>query len=399
VKQSVVSIVKGSVRPGGEEIDASVRKAIDLAGGLNEIISRGDKVIIKPNLISDQPPEAGTTTDPRVCKSIADVLQEMGAKPIIAESSGLGIDTDKAYQVAGYNTLREQGYTVIDLKKEATKTVPIPQGKSLKEAPLPRVVLEADAIISVPRMKTHEQTVVTLSLKNMKGLLPDHIKRKLHLQLGVFQGVIDLCTLVRPAFAVMDGIVGQEGLGPDGGDPVELGLILAGRDLVAVDTVTAAVMGIDPEMDTMAKTAAEAGLGTRDMNEIEIAGKSISSVKRRFKRADEAVMELVSIPEGFKLLFAEKACSGCRNAVMSVLLGLKKRNLLEKAVGLTVIAGLIDALPKVSKESLLLIGNCTAKFKNLGYFVGGCPPNNRDVGGGILRKKPTDDLTFDWIFK
>ena len=231
MKKGLVSIVKGPKKPSEKEIDASVRKAIELAGGLTDIISRGDTVLIKPNLVVAQSPDRGTTTDPRVCKSIANLVREIGAKPIIAESSAIGIDTEEAFKVAGYGRLRDEGFEVIDLKKEETTIVPVPKGKSLKEVSLPKVV-DATIIISVPSMKTHDQAKVTLSLKNMKGLLPDTFKRKFHTTFGIFQGVAELCTIVRPALAVVDGIIGQEGLGPMFGTPVEMDLIIAGKDPV-----------------------------------------------------------------------------------------------------------------------------------------------------------------------
>ncbi len=389
MKKSVVSIVKGSKKPSEKEIDASVRKAIELAGGLTDIISRDDTVLIKPNLVVAQPSDTGATTDPRICKSIANLVREIGAKPIIAESSAVGIDTEEAFKVAGYRELRDEGFPVVDLKKEETTTVPIPGGKSLKEVSLPKLVVEANAIISVPAMKTHDQAMVTLSLKNMKGLLPDTFKRKFHTTFGIYQGVADLCTVVRPALAVVDGIVAQEGLGPMFGIPVEMGLIIAGKDLVAVDAITSVIMGFEPQEDGIIDAAVKSRLGTADINKIQVNGAPFSSVQRRFKRAEEAVYNLISIPEGFKLLLAEKACTGCRRVTLSVLVDLKEQNQLDKARGWCVVAGKIDKLPEFDRQRLLLVGKCTARFKKHGVFVDGCTPNNRDVVGAISGEAPT----------
>ena len=260
--------------------------------------------------------------------------------------------------------------------------VPIPKGKALKEVSLPKIVLDADVIISVPKMKTHDSAKVTLSLKNMKGVLPDIYKRKLHHVFGVFQGVADLCTLVKPALAVVDGIIGMEGLGPADGEPVKMGLIIAGKDLVAVDTVTSAVMGFEKEEYGCIDAAAKAGLGTADLSEIDVVGEPISKVQRRFKRVEEAMAEM-SFPEGFQLIMDEKTCSGCRNIVTEVLMAVKDANQLDRAAGWTVIAGKLDKLPDVDRGKLLLVGVCTAKFRNEGIFVGGCAPNNRDVVRGM----------------
>lgn len=379
-----VAIVKGSTKPDEKQVDDIVRKAIELAGGLTDIISSGNTVLIKPNLVWASPPETGTTTDPRICKTIANMVRELGAKPIIAESSIVASDTEEVIQVAGYGKLREEGYQVIDLKKKGIEMVKvsIPKGKALKEVSLPKIVLDADVIISVPKMKTHDNAKVTLSLKNMKGVLPDTYKRKLHHVFGVFQGVADLCTLVKPAFAVVDGIIGMEGLGPADGDPVEMGLIIAGKDPVAVDAVTSAVMGFEPEEWGCIAAAAKSGIGTADLNKIEVIGEPISKVQRRFKRVEEA-MEEIPFPEGFQILMDEKTCSGCRNAVTEVLMAVKDANQLDRAAGWTVIAGKLDKLPDVDREKLLLIGACNTKFRNVGFFVEGCPPNNRDVVRGM----------------
>ena len=131
VKKSLVSIVKGSRKPSEKEVDASVRKAIDLAGGLTGIISSGDIVLIKPNVVDAIHPDTGATTDPRVCKSIANMVKEIGAKPIIAASSMIGMHTEEDFNVAVYRKLGDAGFEVIDLDSEETIKVPTPRGQSM----------------------------------------------------------------------------------------------------------------------------------------------------------------------------------------------------------------------------------------------------------------------------
>ncbi len=385
MKKSTVSIVRTPRKPDEKEIDASVRKAIELAGGLPDVISRGRTVLIKPNLVEVLHPDTGATTDPRVCRSIAKLVKEAGARPVIAESSSVGVDTEKAYQVAGYTGLRDEGFEVIDLKKEETVKVSVPEGKVLKEVPLPRIAVEAAAIISVPRLKTHAQTTVTLALKNMKGLLTDTFKRRFHIDFGLYEGIADLSTVVKPSLSVVDGIIGQEGLGPISGIPVEMDLIIAGRDPVAVDAVASVVMGFAPRESGVTDAVAKRGIGTARLEEIEIAGEPIVDVQRRFKRSEEGVYELITIPRDFQLLIGERACTGCRNCVLSALVEMETRGHLEKAGGWTIVAGKVDKFPeKVDRERLLLVGNCTARYRKRGTFVRGCTPNDRDVVGAIL---------------
>jgi len=377
-----VAIVKGPKQPAAPDIERMVRKAIILAGGIKDIISPGDRVIIKPNLVSSLPAETGATTDYRVCRAIARVVKEAGGKPVIVESSCIGVDTEKTFKVCSYDKLREEGYEVVDAKTSKMVTVPVPQGKVLKEVALPEIVMNAQAIISVPVMKTHDQCLATLSLKNMKGLLTDAWKKKFHTAYGVFQAVTDLCTVVKPAFTVVDGLVGQEGLGPIYGTPVGMGLIIAGKDPVAVDSVTSMVMGMKPEEVETTKFAVEMGLGVMEPDLIEVVGEPVSRVRRRFKLGSEAVSESVPFPEGFELIFNEKACTGCRNGVLSVIRDLNADGKMHLVKGLRIIAGEIETRPAGDKKTVL-VGVCTAPFKDCGVYVKGCCPNNVDIATAI----------------
>jgi len=382
MKKTKVSIVKGPEQPTEPDINRMVRKAVALAGGLKDIISPGDSVIIKPNLVYPAPSSTGATTDYRVCKAIATMVKEVGANPVIAESSAIGVDTEKVFQVGSYDELRKAGFAMIDLKKSKVVTVPVPRGRVVKELSLPEEVVNAKVIISVPVMKTHDQCLATLSIKNMKGVLPDTLKKKFHTTYGVFQAVADLNTVVKPAFTVVDGIVGMEGLGPVFGTPVEMDLIIAGKDPVAVDTIAGLVMGIEPHLVETTKYAAELGLGVMDPDLIQVVGEPLARVKRRFKLACEAVPETIPYPEGFELIFNEKACTGCRNGVLSVLRDLSVEGKLDLVRNLRVIAGQIEQSP-VKEKPILLVGVCTSRFKDCGVFVKGCPPNNVDIISAI----------------
>ena len=376
-----VSIVKGSLTPTEREIEASVRKAVELIGGLADIVKPGNTVLIKPNLCVARPVESAAITNPLVVKAVAKMVKELGAKPIIGESTSIGADTEEAYKTGQYTKLREAGFEVIDLKKKGTETVkvPLPKAKAMKEVVLPKIVVDADVIISVPKMKTHDNALVTLSMKNMKGVLPDKYKRLLHHTYGVFQGIADLHTAIKPRLTVMDAIVGMEGFGPALGTPVQMGLIIAGRDFVAVDTVTTAVMGFNPLDDPIINIASKMKLGVADLNKIEVVGEPINKVRRRFQTCDEYLCQSMVLPEGFKLFVGEKTCTGCRKTVYEVLLDLKKENKLDETRGWCMVTGKVDKLPAVTKEKLLLVGVCTAKFRDKGVYVEGCAPNNRDL--------------------
>jgi uncharacterized protein (DUF362 family) len=388
MEKTKVSIVKGSEKPDKKEIEAIVRKAIELVGGLDGV-GNGDTVLIKPNIGVPVAMENATVTNPDVVRAIADMVKETGARAIIGESSGVMDSTESCIQATGYDKLRAEGYELIDLKgkKLPTVKVPVPKGKALKEFTLPKIVLDAKLIISVPVIKTHGGEKVTLALKNMKGVLPDAMKKRFHTLYGVGQGVVDLLTVVRPGLAVLDGIVAQEGLGPVLGTPVEMGLIIASKDPVAADAVASSVIGFDPREVRIIDGTDKAGIGTADLDKIEVVGTPIKEVQRRFKRVEEAVEETIPFPEGLRVLIDEKACTGCRGGVMIAIWDLKMQNKLDKLAGWTIVAGLTEEAPKADKDKLLLVGACTARYKKLGTYIKGCPPWPGDVTSVLTGEK------------
>jgi uncharacterized protein (DUF362 family) len=380
-----VSIVRVAGRD-REQIAVGVRRAVEMAGGLADRIRPGMRVMIKPNLVAPPPSaESGACTNPLVCQAVADVIRELGATPIIAESSARGADTNAAYRIMGYDALRGLGYDVVDLKRDTVVQTKVTSGRILTEIATFELATQVDAIISVPVMKTHDQGQITLALKNLKGLVTDADKRRIHLE-GMFEGATDLVAHFKPVFAVVDAIIGQEGMGPLLGMPVEMGLVLAGRDLVAVDAIAGRVMGFAPEEVPITRAAAARGLGTLNESEIEVVGERVADVQRRFVRCEED--DRID-REGIDVVHSEGTCTGCRNGLLSSLFDMKAEGTLERARGVTVIAGPTPIPDGVPQEMLVSVGSCSLpEAKRLLRYVRGCPPNNVDIVRALL----TDDL-------
>ncbi len=377
-----VSIVKANPNPQYPEILKYVREALDLIGGIADIIRPGNLVLINPSWVAPPvEPEAGCITIPEVPRAVADIVKEMGARPVIAESSAVGVDSEKVVQESGYRELREMGYEVIDLKqdKKAVVKLPAENGRVFDEVDCFELAQQADVIISVPKLKTHDQTEMTCAIKKLKGLLTDEGKKAMHHQ-GLFEGVIDLLSAVKPQLAVVDAIICQEGLGPVFGRPVEMNLIMAGRDLVAVDATCARLIGYDPAETLLTANAAARGLGVMEADQIEVVGVPLHSVKRRFLRAIED--NPVDV-EGFNLIQGETTCTGCRNTVMSALVDMRNADQTMYLPGVTVITG--DALlPEgVAQENIVTVGLCM-KDNRTERHVKGCPPNNALVVKAII---------------
>ena len=165
-----VSVVKTPKGPSRKEIQEAIRKAIDLISGLDDIISRKDLVLINPSWVAPPTdPQSAVITSPEVTRAVADIVRDFGARPIIAESSAVGGDTEKIISSSGYGVLRKEGYEIIDLKPRPTVTMDIQGGEVLKAVETFDLVARADVIISLPKMKTHDQTEITCSLKKLKG--------------------------------------------------------------------------------------------------------------------------------------------------------------------------------------------------------------------------------------
>jgi uncharacterized protein (DUF362 family) len=271
----VVAIVKG------ERGHAPVFKALDLID-YKSALAGYDTVLIKVNFITDKTWDTGATTDPIVVEAIIKKLEDLPVKVYVVESDATITNADVAFEATGMKDMcNRNGVEWLNLKHVEDKvTLEVPNGEVLKSITVPRLVTES-AVISAAKLKTHVNTTVTLGMKNMFGLLPDKFKGKYHMK-GISNVVVDINTVLKPAFTVIDGFVGMEGKGPIDGTPVQMNLIIAGTDVVATDATAARVMGFNPFEIKHIRRAFEKGLGR---SEAQIVGEKLETVTRAFKRA------------------------------------------------------------------------------------------------------------------
>ncbi|MEM2129891.1 MAG: DUF362 domain-containing protein [Candidatus Bathyarchaeia archaeon] len=270
----VVAVVKG------ERAHTSVFKALDLID-YKKALAGYDKVLIKVNFITTKTWDTGATTDPIVVEAIIKKLQALPVKIYVVESDATITNADKAFEATGMKDMcQKNGVEWLNLRHTEEKvTIPIPNGEVLNSITVPRLVTES-AIISAAKLKTHENTGVTLGMKNMFGLLPEKFKGKYHLK-GISKVIVDINTVLKPALTVIDGFIGMEGKGPIHGTPVQMNLIIAGTDPVATDAVACQTMGIDPYEISHIKRAEEKGLGSI---QAQIIGEKLDAVAKQFKR-------------------------------------------------------------------------------------------------------------------
>jgi uncharacterized protein (DUF362 family) len=249
---------------------------------------RGKRVLLKPNLVEF---DAATVinTDAAVIAAALEVFHRLGAREVkIGEGPGHRRDTLDLADDARYRASVPKFDSIFtDLNRDDVSPVRGFAGES--QFYFPNTVLGADLIVSLAKMKTHHWAGATLSMKNFFGVVPGSVygwpKNKLH-YLGISESIVALNRQFgSKAFAIVDGVIGMEGNGPIQGTPKPAGVLVMGRDLVAVDATCARVMGIDPEKMDYLRLAAD--LGHVHTGRIEQRGETIASVRTNFALLDE----------------------------------------------------------------------------------------------------------------
>ena len=247
----------------------------------------GSRVVLKPNLVEFDP--AGViNTHPALIGATVEALRGLGAREVVvAEGPGHRRDNEYLRRASGLaEVLRETGSSYVDLNTDAVRRVALlSEFTGLRELYLPETVLDADLLISMPKLKTHHWAGVTLSLKNMFGVVPGAIygwpKNLLH-WVGIGPSILDInAALEVPRFNIVDGIVGMQGNGPIQGTALASGVLVFGADPVAVDATCARLMSIDPWKVPYLRDA-EAFLGNVAGDRIEQLGEAIEAYQQDF---------------------------------------------------------------------------------------------------------------------
>lgn len=259
-----------------------VAKVLEPLGGLGGFVSRGDRVLIKPNVCAPRSSASGAVTDPQLVAELCRLVEDCGGRPTVADSPIFPFPAKAAFRVAGYADFpRRHGVPLLDVDNDKTVTVRVPDGEVLRNLVVSKSALETDVLINVPVMKNHVHTTVSLGLKNLKGLVPRRNKHVIHIK-GLDPGIVDLNTLFKTSLVVMDAIVGMEGmLSPVNGRAKRMNLLLAGDNVVETDAVACRIMEVDPRKIPHVVQAERRGLGRIDG--IEVLGEPVESVRSRFR--------------------------------------------------------------------------------------------------------------------
>ena len=296
-----------------QQYDKDVIKTVILRGfdfiGRPEVKNR--RVLLKPNLLMPAEPHYAVTTHPALVEAVGEVLLDFGAKEVlIGDSPGNALsDIDNLYRRTGISSLAEKkGFKLVNFSKEGIVEVENPGGV-VPTIPLSKVIKDVDYIVNLPKLKTHNFTLMTCAIKNTFGTIPGFNKSKFHSiapsPREFSRLLVEIYRTVSPALNIVDAIEGMEGDGPSGGIPKRFNKVLMGYDGVAVDAIGGWMLGYTPDEIYTTRIAGEIGLGVSNLEDIELFGsklqelfgsdvKKVTTVYNIMERISSPVLSLLS---------------------------------------------------------------------------------------------------------
>ena len=265
-----------------DDVRSAVDKTFSFFGGIENVIKKGSKVLLKPNFLKESSPRECIVTHPAVIEAVAEAVLEAGATPIIGDSPAFGSVAKIASRLGLDKFAEKHGIDIIELDKP--RKVSINCGGQDFSLTVSGKALDVDAIINLPKLKVHVQVLFTAGVKNLYGCVSGKQKAWRHLQAkNNLEWYTDMLIanyqLVKPVFTIVDAVTAMEEKGPTGGRPRDVSLLVGGIDVIAVDRVVAELLSVSPEDVPILRAAKRLGVGEQDLSKIEIAGEDLSSVK------------------------------------------------------------------------------------------------------------------------
>jgi uncharacterized protein (DUF362 family)/NAD-dependent dihydropyrimidine dehydrogenase PreA subunit len=276
----VLQAVADYARP---HVEAAVERLLAPLGGMAAFVRPGQKVLLKPNMLAGKEPEKAVTTHPEIVRAVIRLAQQAGGIVSVGDSPGIGSPRQVAMRCGILPVIEETGAAFAPFA-ESVKIRP--RGGTFHELEIARDLLDADVVINLPKLKTHQMMGLTAGVKNLFGAVVGIRKPRLHLQAGTDKAffalmLLELAEQIRPALTLVDAITAMEGEGPGSGDPVHVGALLAGASPLAVDTVATALVGLTPEAVWTQKIALQTGRSGCRLEEVEILGERLEVLQVR----------------------------------------------------------------------------------------------------------------------
>lgn len=317
-----------------EKVRETIVNSLENIGGINKFINKGDKVLLKANLLMKKRPEEATTTNPVFVRAVADILIENGAEVLIGDSPGGPFTVSRMksiYRASGIEEAAKLTGAKLNYNVKSY-TVDCPEGKLLNKLTLTDMINDIDKIINLPKLKTHGFAVYTGAVKNLFGLIPGTIKAEYHVRMpdayDFSDALIDICETVKPTLNIMDGIIGMEGAGPSAGTPRHIGVILAAQSPYLLDKTACKIIGLDVKDVPVLKQSLSRELFSDNDKDLEIIGNQLDDCiiedyeippinTGNVRKIPKPIMKLLMKNLKSKPVFDYNACVGCGDCALN----------------------------------------------------------------------------------
>jgi uncharacterized protein (DUF362 family)/ferredoxin len=265
-----------------EQVRAAVMGLLEPFGGLGTFVSPGERVLLKPNLLSAKNPEQAVTTHPMLVRVVSELVREAGGRVLIGDSPGIGGFQRVADKSGIARAAADSGAELV----EFAATVDVQGNGTFRCITVAKAYWEADKIINLPKLKTHEMMTMTCAVKNLFGAVVGAEKAGWHLKAGASREqfarlLLEIYLLKKPVLNIVDAIVAMEGNGPGSGDPIHVGALIAGVNSLAVDVVAARLAGIPSDLLYVEREARTMGLAGVTWDEIDLGGDDLQSFPQK----------------------------------------------------------------------------------------------------------------------
>ncbi len=228
-------------------LQSALEALLEPLGGIAAVVKPGDRVLLKPNLLTGARPGKEAITRPEVVYAVAKLVQAAGGKPFLGDSPAFGSARGVAKAGNYLPFLQELEVPIVEFSGKRYETV----SDSFNHLLLSKEAMDADVVINLPKVKSHMQLTLTLGVKNLFGCVPGKMKAWWHMEAGKSSDrfgtmLVETAKAIRPNVTILDGIIGHEGNGPSGGEPRPLGLLAASTDVFALDRAIVEVLQVDP---------------------------------------------------------------------------------------------------------------------------------------------------------
>jgi uncharacterized protein (DUF362 family) len=354
----------------GNQVEKMVFSLLEASGTLDRV-KQDDVVLLKPNLVFSREDWIGVDTDPRVVEAMIKALKERGVHNIVVgDGSGMGQSATRAFEYCGYNEMaRRYDIRLVDLEKDRFVEVPVNMDGPFRKLMIAKTVHEADFFVNIPLIKIHYQTVITCAMKNLKGTMPRAMKTKFH-SVDLHRAIAQLNSALKPDLILVDGLRGDM-RNETGHNIIDLDRIFLADNPVEMDAVAADILGYRPGDVPYIVYAAAAGLGSRDLDAIDI--KALNHPSKLVKLSAPP-----PVADRFPCrINAEGACCVCMSNLVFALERLKDDGILSGR--LTFHMGQQAEITADAGGTDIAVGKCVKADPAAGLVIDECPPSANTI--------------------